>query len=70
VFNLCASRSEWQDPSFAAAWKSVVSYAIQATRTRAGARPAGNLHFTTYSAADKAVHVCIVDVKESPFTHA
>ncbi len=66
LFNLCASGSEWQDPSFADLEK-LFPYAIQG-HPHPGWSPSGRyLHFTTYSAAERAIHVCIVDVKASPF---
>ncbi len=69
LFDLCASRSEWQDPSFADL-ENLFPYAIQG-HPHPGWSPSGRyLHFTTYSAADKAVHVCLVDVKASPFAEA
>nr|MDO8088438.1 hypothetical protein [Candidatus Sigynarchaeum springense] len=69
LFNICTSNSEWQDPSFADVEKSF-SYPIQG-HPHPGWSPSGRyLHFTTYSAAEKAIHVCIVDVKASPFIGA
>ncbi|MBN2150001.1 MAG: PD40 domain-containing protein [Candidatus Lokiarchaeota archaeon] len=66
LFNLCHSRSAWQDPSFSSLTRAF-PYAIQG-HPHPGWSPSGRfLHFTTYSPADKAVHVCVVDVESSPF---
>ncbi|HME50941.1 MAG TPA: hypothetical protein VKM55_01875 [Candidatus Lokiarchaeia archaeon] len=68
MFNLCLSRSEWQDP----AWSSIQKlawYPLQ-SHPHPGWSPSGRyLQFTSFSAAEKAVHVYLVDVQQSPFNN-